>query len=511
MEHLKAAKKQWTKYLLLAFAAISPQAFSANYITALTVDNNVAVFTTQDDKTHIATCASAENQQKWSVNANGEDGLHTLIKIANGRGEPVEVMTADNCDLASGIEQASNVNIVYRQIDEQQTPVDAVISSALNFVARADIVLAEDVVLNGAGDGVEFGLSLNNGAVNWQDGVLSGEQYLHDFEQLVAGNYALTTKVTSGSEVVEQIAHFTVTDDILVDDFPAGLIEHGDFEAGNDFIAENANVSMLYETESPLVGQQSLKGSVNDWDDISYTHTDFSASGTHLVNVNLSGLIHTTRQMRVTVRVSYVGGSWSDSSSGFQLTSTSAELIPLALDVAIDPLREVSNIKLTIAGDSDQATPTEFVLDNVQLQVTPEIKGNVYEVNGELFIKVADDTYLKLTDNSDGSWSQTALDAAEWKRLIAGVSASTNYTIEFGEFSGDALEDFRITSEDGLTEINFSQTEGGYEYQPKKTIIEYQYNALGRLIKVIDTENGDRAYEYDKAGNRITAGSKQND
>ncbi|MDF2176839.1 RHS repeat protein [Aliiglaciecola sp. CAU 1673] len=32
--------------------------------------------------------------------------------------------------------------------------------------------------------------------------------------------------------------------------------------------------------------------------------------------------------------------------------------------------------------------------------------------------------------------------------------------------------------------------------------LTYQYDALGRLIKVIDPYNGDRDYEYDAAGNR---------
>lgn len=31
---------------------------------------------------------------------------------------------------------------------------------------------------------------------------------------------------------------------------------------------------------------------------------------------------------------------------------------------------------------------------------------------------------------------------------------------------------------------------------------EYQYDELGRLIKATDTENGDRTYHYDAAGNR---------
>jgi YD repeat-containing protein len=40
-------------------------------------------------------------------------------------------------------------------------------------------------------------------------------------------------------------------------------------------------------------------------------------------------------------------------------------------------------------------------------------------------------------------------------------------------------------------------------------VLEYEYNALGRLVVVNDTKNGNRNYQYDKAGNRtnVTVGT----
>ena len=160
-----------------------------------------------------------------------------------------------------------------------------------------------------------------------------------------------------------------IVDELPVSEFPEGLIANGDFETGNDFNPRNANVPLSFETDNPIKGLRSLKGSANGYDYITYSHTDFATTGTNLTNVNLSGFIQASRRMRVTVRVSYVGGTWSTSSSGYQLTPKTGEQVELLLDVPIDNLREVSNIKLTIASDGTAATPTEFIIDNIQLQI----------------------------------------------------------------------------------------------------------------------------------------------
>lgn len=191
-------------------ALASPELITSD----ITVNENVAIFTTDTPKTHtLPSCITAGNEQKWSVNAKGssaDNGLHTLINIAKNSNEPIEATPANNCDIAPGIEQASNVNIVYRQEDENENPINATVSSALNFVARTKVEVAEDETETPV---VEFKLVENNIETNqWLTADSTGEHHQYSFGLLNAGSsYTLTTKVTLGSEIDESnITHFDV-------------------------------------------------------------------------------------------------------------------------------------------------------------------------------------------------------------------------------------------------------------------------------------------------------------
>ena len=212
MEHFKAAKKRWAKCLLLACVAISPQAFSVNYITSLTGDSNVVYFTTQEDKTHaVPGCVSAANQQKWSVSSDASTGLYDLLYIAQSSNQPVEVESANDCALESSTERASTVKVNYEYSDTQA----ATIASNLNFVARSTVTMAEGGVL----DSVIFTLTNSAGTPNLQTATEENGYYLHDFGVLAAGNYTLTTKAASGDEVNEETIPFSVTN-VAMEDAP---------------------------------------------------------------------------------------------------------------------------------------------------------------------------------------------------------------------------------------------------------------------------------------------------
>ncbi|WP_284244612.1 RHS repeat domain-containing protein [Thalassotalea insulae] len=148
----------------------------------------------------------------------------------------------------------------------------------------------------------------------------------------------------------------------------------------------------------------------------------------------------------------------------------------------------------------------EFVVGHINIV-------DVYQLNGKLYVqlpKTHGSVYLELTPNQDGSYTVNVLDATTWNNLY-GQFVVSNYQIDFGNFSGDTSQDFLLTSADGNTVLTFEQGSDGYAYvAPEQPItIQYVYDALGRLTDVIDATNGNRNYQYDEAGNRITAGSTQ--
>ncbi|MFT5758323.1 MAG: hypothetical protein ACI9LM_003062, partial [Alteromonadaceae bacterium] len=151
--------------------------------------------------------------------------------------------------------------------------------------------------------------------------------------------------------------------------YPEGLIPNGDFENGNDFLPRNANVTIGFETANPIAGTRSLKGSVNGYDNIHYSYSDFNDSNNRINQVTLTGYIKASRPMGISLRVAYENGTWADQSGEFIMTQESNGTVPLNLKVATDINRKVTLIKLVISSQCGSCTePVEFVLDNVQLQ-----------------------------------------------------------------------------------------------------------------------------------------------
>ena len=89
-------------------------------------------------------------------------------------------------------------------------------------------------------------------------------------------------------------------------------------------------------------------------------------------------------------------------------------------------------------------------------------------------------------NSSSASWSKAILNLDAVK---ASLGLSTIYSVRFksiatGGYRGDIAID----------EINFETS--------TNSTISYRYDALGRVICVIDDNNGEREYQYDAAGNR---------
>ncbi|NRB64688.1 MAG: hypothetical protein HRU40_16950, partial [Saprospiraceae bacterium] len=89
---------------------------------------------------------------------------------------------------------------------------------------------------------------------------------------------------------------------------------------------------------------------------------------------------------------------------------------------------------------------------------TPEV---LTDSSGDLYIslpKLNGIEYIQ-ANGSDNGWSVTELTQEQWNSLVL---LSSNYTVEYGEFQGDGLEDFKIINNDTSQSIIFEQTGEGY-------------------------------------------------
>ena len=198
----------------------------------------------------------------------------------------------------------------------------------------------------------------------------------------LSGNYQF--RVASCNELC---GNYTYSPNIEYRDpfsYVDGLIPHGDFESGNDFSGRNSNVVTSFETVSPIAGDRSLKVNANGWDYIFYKAKNFTESNGFISNAQLTGFIKSSRQLRITVRVSYVGGTWSDSSSNSQVIGDFNEVVPISVAVETDTSRQVSLISLYIAsGCGTCENPAEFIVDNIQLQ-TVESSKSIFKLSSLL-------------------------------------------------------------------------------------------------------------------------------
>ncbi|MGV2873215.1 hypothetical protein [Colwellia sp. E150_009] len=205
MEHIKTTRKRWRNCLLFTIAALSPQAFSANYITSLIVEGDIVYFTTEDDKTEIAGCVTSPNPQRWSVESDATKGLYDLLYVAQKSNQPIDITSANDCSLDSVTERASTINVNYSYSATQT----ASIASNLNFVARSTVEVSEGA----SSPSVVFTLNNTSTGVviaSEQPATVENGYYLHDFGALAVGSYSLAIKATSGDDESEENIPFHV-------------------------------------------------------------------------------------------------------------------------------------------------------------------------------------------------------------------------------------------------------------------------------------------------------------
>ncbi|WP_281555933.1 hypothetical protein [Thalassomonas sp. RHCl1] len=197
-------KNTWLSPCVAFFLAASgAPALAAGKITALNVNNDIATFTTEEVKTHAQLGCVTGDATAWAVSTTANDGLYPLLAIAQQMQQPLEMFQGSVC--LSGIEKPEMIFINYQAADANKP----VVSSLLNFVARSQITMAEGVSAT-----VKFTLKDSFGGLIVKDATLSNEKYLADFGLLTAGDYTLTTSVSTGSgseiEIVEEVIEFNV-------------------------------------------------------------------------------------------------------------------------------------------------------------------------------------------------------------------------------------------------------------------------------------------------------------
>ena len=293
----------------------------------------------------------------------------------------------------------------------------------------------------------------------------------------LSGNYQF--RVASCNELC---GNYTYSPNIEYRDpfsYVDGLIPHGDFESGNDFSGRNSNVVTSFETVSPIAGDRSLKVNANGWDYIFYKAKNFTESNGFISNAQLTGFIKSSRQLRITVRVSYVGGTWSDSSSNSQVIGDFNEVVPISVAVETDTSRQVSLISLYIAsGCGTCENPAEFIVDNIQLQTVESSKSIYQDEAGNLYFKLPEShgsKLIKLIALASGEWQIVEITQEEWDALTLTIS---DFKLDFGEFSSDELEDIRVLDSNEKVLVTLIQTEGGYSISVPTDWITFGGNSV---------------------------------
>ena len=160
----------------LLFVLSNSQALAAGKITALNVNGDDAVFTTEEAKAHTKLPCVTGDENAWAVSTTATDGLYPLLTLAQQMDQPVEVTQGSTC--LSGIEKPENIHLSYQAVGGN----DPIVSSELSFVARSQIILAEGVAAT-----VTFTLSGGPIEVTEKPGIESEGFYSAEFGLLSAG------------------------------------------------------------------------------------------------------------------------------------------------------------------------------------------------------------------------------------------------------------------------------------------------------------------------------------
>ena len=174
--------------MLVMLSGASASSMANNLVETINVKNDIALFTTTEAK---PSCVNVDNEAFWTTPINDNSGTFELLMVSKRSEQPVELVSAQNCNDSTGYEKVASVAINY-PYDDVTIPQ---IASSVNFVARTQV----DMLEGEAEPSVKFEL-LDSGQNLLQSKSAQpvDDKYSYTFGQLSEGRYTLVTQVIAG-------------------------------------------------------------------------------------------------------------------------------------------------------------------------------------------------------------------------------------------------------------------------------------------------------------------------
>lgn len=156
--------------------------------------------------------------------------------------------------------------------------------------------------------------------------------------------------------------------------------------------------------------------------------------------------------------------------------------------------------------------------DVKQYSVFSDAAGNIYLKAPEIFVLIHSDVSIPLyvlpsngllkLSMVAGAWQITVMNQSEWAALQLYSGSSQVRWIDMVDFDGDGVTDIKVYLTNPLqpyivvSNINNIAKVLLPTASDTPVVVEYEYDALGRLRIKDDSLNGKQTYEFDAAGNR---------
>ncbi|HEY0924153.1 hypothetical protein [Rheinheimera pacifica] len=156
--------------------------------------------------------------------------------------------------------------------------------------------------------------------------------------------------------------------------------------------------------------------------------------------------------------------------------------------------------------------------DISQYSVFSDAAGNIYLKAPETFVLIHSDVSIPLyvlpangllkLSMVAGAWQITVMNQAQWRALQLYSGSSLVRRIDMVDFDGDGVTDIKVYLTNPLQPYIIVANMNNIarillpSASDTPVVVEYEYDALGRLRIKDDSLNGKQTYDFDAAGNR---------